>query len=108
VLLNFVLNGCEAMAGLEAVERRLVVCTELTEDQDVRVSVTDQGSGFPPEKIDHLFEPFFTTKSHGMGLGLTVCRTIISAHGGELWATNNPERGATFHFTLPTRAQRAT
>jgi signal transduction histidine kinase len=67
----------------------------------VRVSVVDRGGGIPAELRERLFEPFFTTKSHGMGLGLAVCRTIISAHGGRLWATNNPEGGATFQFTLP-------
>jgi two-component system, LuxR family, sensor kinase FixL len=100
VLLNLVVNGCDAMAGVEPIERRLLVRTELADDREVLVSVTDQGCGIPPEKIDHIFEPFFTTKTHGMGLGLAVCRTIISAHGGKLWATNNARRGATFHFAL--------
>jgi signal transduction histidine kinase len=68
---------------------------------DVEVSVTDRGSGIPPDRLEHVFTPFFTTKSHGMGLGLAVCRTIVSAHGGKLWATNNPNRGATFHIVLP-------
>jgi PAS domain S-box-containing protein len=105
VLLNLIVNGCDSMAGVEAVERRLIIRTELIDAGDVRVSVADQGCGIPPEKIERIFEPFFTTKTRGMGFGLAISRTIISAHGGRLWATNNPERGATFHFTLPTNAE---
>jgi signal transduction histidine kinase len=101
VLLNLAVNACDAMAELEAIDRRLLICTELRKGRVVQVSVADQGCGIPPGKIEHIFEPFFTTKETGMGLGLAVCRTIISAHGGELWAINNPKRGATFQFTLP-------
>ena len=67
------------------------------------VSVTDRGAGFPEEKMEQIFEPFFTTKEKGMGLGLSVCRTIIAAHRGQLWATNNPDHGTSFHFSLPIR-----
>jgi signal transduction histidine kinase len=67
--------------------------------------VSDQVHGIPPEKMGRIFESFFTTKTQGMGLGLAVCRTIISAHGGRLWVMNNPERGATFQFTLPGNAE---
>ncbi len=67
----------------------------------VIVSVTDRGSSISEEKIEQIFEPFFTTKAKGMGLGLSVCRTIIAAHRGKLWATNNADCGATFHFSLP-------
>ncbi len=101
VLLNLIVNGCDAMAGVEGIERRLSIRTELTDDKEVRVSVADYGRSIPPEKIERIFEPFFTTKKVGLGLGLTVCRTIIYAHGGRLWVTNNAERGATFQFTLP-------
>ena len=104
VLLNLVVNGCDAMAGVEPIERRLLVRTEYLDSGEVCVSVTDRGCGIPPEKMERIFEPFFTTKTHGMGLGLAVCRSIISAHHGKLWATNNKERGATFHFTLPANA----
>jgi signal transduction histidine kinase len=89
------------MADVEAVGRRLLVRTELADGKEVRVSVVDRGCGIPSERIERIFEPFFTTKRNGMGLGLEVCRSIISAHGGRLWATNNAERGATFQFTLP-------
>ena len=65
------------------------------------VSVNDRGGGIQVKEVEQMFEPFFTTKPEGMGLGLSVCRTIITAHRGKLWATNNPDRGATFHFSLP-------
>jgi signal transduction histidine kinase len=101
VLLNLVMNGCDAMAGGARDNRRLTIRTRRAEDGSVHISVTDCGEGIAPEKLEQVFDPFYTTKSHGMGLGLAVCRTIITAHGGKLWATNNPKRGATFHFTLP-------
>ena len=63
--------------------------------------VSDRGSGIPLERMETIFEPFVTTKHQGMGLGLAVCRTIVSAHGGKLWVTNNQDRGASFHVTLP-------
>ena len=100
VLLNLVLNGCEAMEDCEPSDRRLRVVTEL-DNGAVRVSVTDRGGSIPEEKMDRVFEPFFTTKAQGMGLGLSVCHTIIRAHRGKIWATNNLDRGATFHFELP-------
>ena len=101
VLLNLVMNGCDAMAGGARENRRLTIRTCRAEDGSVHVSVADCGAGLAPDKLELVFEPFYTTKPHGMGLGLAVCRTIISAHGGKLWATNNPGRGATFHFALP-------
>jgi two-component system sensor kinase FixL len=67
----------------------------------VNVSVTDRGGSIPEEKMEQIFKPFFTTKAKGMGLGLSVCRTIVVAHQGKLWATNNADCGATFHFSLP-------
>jgi signal transduction histidine kinase len=72
------------------------------------MSVADEGCGIPPDQIERVFEPFHTTKAKGMGLGLAVCRTIITAHAGKLWATNNRERGACFHITLPTSPSGAT
>jgi PAS domain S-box-containing protein len=103
VLLNLIMNGCDAITGAEGAERILLVRTEFVDGEDVRVSVIDHGCGIPPEKIRQIFEPFFTTKTNGMGLGLAVSRTIIDAHGGRLWATNNVECGTTFHFTLPAK-----
>jgi C4-dicarboxylate-specific signal transduction histidine kinase len=104
VLLNLVLNGCEAMSECDSPERQLFITSGL-ENGAVHVSVTDWGGSIPEEKMQRVFEPFFTTKAGGMGLGLSVCRTIIGAHRGNLWATNNAEAGATFHFSLPTNSQ---
>ena len=102
VLVNLVVNACDAMADCDTPERRLRIRTGIENGGDaVIVSVTDCGGGIPAEEMEQIFEPFFTTKAKGMGLGLSVCRTIIAAHRGKLWATNNAERGATFHFTLP-------
>jgi two-component system sensor kinase FixL len=67
----------------------------------VRMSVTDCGGGIPEEKLEQVFERFFTTKKEGMGLGLSICRSIISEHEGKIWATKNADCGATFHFSLP-------
>jgi PAS domain S-box-containing protein len=101
VLLNLVLNGIDAMAREPRDRRRLVFGTERRDDGDVHVWVTDSGAGIREEQTDRVFEPFFTTKSSGMGLGLSVCRTIITAHGGRIWATNNAVQGATLHLGLP-------
>ena len=102
VLLNLIMNACEAMSHTNADRRRLFVHTEQNGVDKVQVSVGDQGPGIPSESLGSIFEPFFTTKSQGMGLGLPICRTIITAHGGQLWATNNTPSGAVFHFKLPT------
>ncbi len=108
VVLNLVANACDAMEGLEKHDRRLEVRTEANGAGSLRVSIADRGPGLTPEESERVFEPFFTTKAHGMGLGLTVCRTIVAAHGGELRASSNPEGGATFHFTVPVAAGSAT
>ena len=102
VLVNLVVNACDAMADCDTPERQLRIRTGIENGGDaVIVSVTDCGGGIQVKEVEQIFEPFFTTKAKGMGLGLSVCRTIIAAHRGKLWATNNAERGATFHFTLP-------
>jgi two-component system, LuxR family, sensor kinase FixL len=101
VMLNLVMNACDAMSSVATDERQISVSTKPTADRGVEVSVNDRGQGIPADKLERIFEPFFTTKAHGMGLGLSVCRTIVTAHGGKLWAENNPERGATFYFTQP-------
>jgi len=100
VLLNLVLNACEAMTGNGSSKRQLLIASKLTKSA-VRVSVTDRGGGIPEQKMEQVFERFFTTKKKGMGLGLSICRTIIDAHRGKIWATNDADRGATFHFRLP-------
>jgi PAS domain S-box-containing protein len=105
VLLNLLVNACDAMCDCSVAERRLLIRTGVENGSSaVIVSVTDRGNSIQEEKMEEIFEPFFTTKTKGMGLGLSVCRTIIAAHRGKLWATNNPDRGATFHFSLPIAA----
>ncbi len=102
VLLNLVVNACDAMTDCDTPERRLLIRTGMENGSSaVNVSVTDRGGSIPEEKMEQIFKPFFTTKAKGMGLGLSVCRTIIVAHQGKLWATNNADCGATFHFSLP-------
>ncbi|HTP47405.1 MAG TPA: PAS domain S-box protein, partial [Casimicrobiaceae bacterium] len=88
VLLNLVINGCDAMNGHRA-DNRLVIRTQKTTNGNVEVSVADRGAGIPSADLERIFEPFMTTKSHGLGLGLAICRSIVEAHGGRLWATNN-------------------
>ena len=73
----------------------------------MRVEITDRGAGIPGDGLERVFDPFFTTKEQGLGLGLGICRSIIEAHGGRLWATNNTERGATFSFVLPAHPEGA-
>ena len=102
VLVNLVVNACDAMADCDISKRRLLIRTRAQNGGSaVTVSVIDVGAGVPKEKMEQIFEPFVSTKEKGMGLGLSVCRSIITAHHGKLWASNNADRGATFHFTLP-------
>jgi PAS domain S-box-containing protein len=101
VVLNLVVNGLEAFGETGTGERTLVVRTERAAEHTVRVAVRDAGSGIPLERLRRMFEPFYTTKREGLGMGLSICRSILERHGGRLWATNNPNRGATLHFSLP-------
>jgi C4-dicarboxylate-specific signal transduction histidine kinase len=100
VLLNLILNACEAMADTRAPDRWLAVTARRAPDTSVQFSVSDRGTGIPTDVLDRLFEPFVTTKANGLGLGLAISRTIVAAHGGRLWAENNPQGGATLHFSL--------
>ena len=100
LLLNLAVNACEAMADVPAGERRLVFRTESNNGQVV-VSVTDRGKGIAPDQLERIFEPFVTSKAFGIGLGLAISRSIVTAHGGRLWATGNSDHGATFSFSLP-------
>jgi len=84
----------------------LNIRSQRTENGLVLVSVSDTGVGVPSEKVDLIFNAFYTTKPEGTGMGLAISRSIIEAHGGRLWATANGQRGATFHFTLPTEAHK--
>jgi signal transduction histidine kinase len=100
VMLNLIINAIQAMSGLAAGVRELRITTENTDSEGVRLAVRDSGPGLSPENLQRLFEPFYTTKPNGMGMGLSICRSIIEAHGGRLWATGQP-RGALFQFTIP-------
>jgi PAS domain S-box-containing protein len=100
VLLNLLLNACDAMAAGTSGQKLLTITTVETETGDVELSVADHGTGIAPHEMDRVFEPFVTSKPHGLGLGLAICRSIVTAHGGKLWANNNAEGGATFHLTL--------
>jgi len=106
VILNLLMNAMEAMAEVPEEERKVVVRTGTT-DAKAHVAVEDSGIGFCAEAAQRLFEPFYTTKAAGMGMGLSVARSIVEAHGGTIWATNNGTRGATFHFALPRADERA-
>ena len=101
VVLNLVLNAVEAMGSVEGRDRELLVSTKQTEGNGVLVAVRDSGPGIDPGHLDRVFEPFYTTKASGVGMGLSICRSIIEAHGGRLWAEANEPRGAVFQFTLP-------
>jgi C4-dicarboxylate-specific signal transduction histidine kinase len=102
VVLNLVLNACESMSGNGRYDRRIDVLASLdSASRTVRISVMDCGRGIAPDLLERIFEPFVSTKEAGLGLGLSICRSIVVAHGGRMWATNRPERGAAFHFTVP-------
>ncbi|HEU5178580.1 MAG TPA: MASE1 domain-containing protein [Burkholderiales bacterium] len=100
VMLNLVMNACDAMSAGGADARRLSIRTRAS-DSSVQISFSDLGPGFRPADYDKLFQPFYTTKPQGLGLGLSISRSIVTAHGGQLWGTSSPGRGATFHITLP-------
>jgi signal transduction histidine kinase len=100
VLLNLILNAAEAMGSVEEGARELLIVTE-ADQTGARVAVRDSGPGIDTEHLDRVFDAFYTTKSGGTGMGLSICRSIIHAHGGRLWAEANEPRGAVFQFTLP-------
>jgi PAS domain S-box-containing protein len=101
VTLNLILNAVDAMGSVEAGARELSISTEQTQTGGVLVAVRDSGPGIVPGQLERVFEPFYTTKSSGVGMGLSICRSIIDAHGGRLWADVNAPRGALFQFTFP-------
>jgi signal transduction histidine kinase len=101
VMLNLIINAIQSMSGVEGGNRELHISTDSIEPEGVCVTVRDTGHGLRPESLPRLFEPFYTTKPDGMGMGLSICRSIIEAHGGRLWATGCEPRGALFQFTIP-------
>ena len=101
VMLNLIINAIQAMSGLAAGVRELRITTENTGSEGVRLAVRDSGPGLSSENLQRLFEPFYTTKPEGMGIGLSICRSIIEAHGGRLWAIPCEPQGALFQFTIP-------
>jgi PAS domain S-box-containing protein len=101
VILNLIMNAIQAMAGVAVDGRELRINSESKEPDGIRISVRDSGPGLSPDSVESLFEPFYTTKSEGMGMGLSICRSIIEAHGGQLIATTNVPKGALFQFTIP-------
>jgi signal transduction histidine kinase len=101
VVLNLLLNASEAMSQVEDRPRQLVVRTHRDDGDGVRLTVQDAGVGFDPHNLERLFDAFYTTKSGGMGIGLSISRSIIESHHGRLWAAPNDGPGATFSFSLP-------
>jgi signal transduction histidine kinase len=104
VLVNLITNAIDSMATEDG-DRVLSLRSKVYDSGSLMVSVEDVGKGVEPSAIDLIFKPQFTTKVHGMGMGLAICRSIIEAHGGQLWVTANLPRGAIFHFTLPAHRQ---
>ena len=98
VLVNLLRNALEAMS--ESQRRELAVTTALRDQETVEISVADSGPGLAPEVMQRLFQPFISTKRSGMGLGLSICRTIVEAHGGQLWSQLNPTGGTIFRFSI--------
>jgi two-component system sensor kinase FixL len=101
VIINFILNASEAMTDSDDAPREIIISTSKADKKMVKVGIRDSGSGIMEDKLDQIIEPFYTTKPEGMGMGLSINRSIIDAHSGRFWAENNPDRGATFYFTLP-------
>src|ERR1700747_3762519 len=102
VVMNLLLNGIEAMSTIEDRERDLVIRTQRGEGDEVRVAVQDSGIGFAPRSAERMFDAFHTTKPGGLGMGLSISRSIVESHGGRLWAVPNDGPGATFQFTFHT------
>jgi two-component system sensor kinase FixL len=101
VVLNLLLNAFDAMKESPPAERQVKLSIARNDAGSIETAVSDRGPGLSSDKLDKIFQPFYTTKGEGLGMGLSICRSIIEAHGGRLWAENNLDRGATFYFTLP-------
>ena len=100
VFVNLIMNAVEAMSSVNEQERQLTLDSNIN-GAEVSITVTDTGTGIEPGNLDRIFEPFFTTKGEGMGLGLSICRSIVEAHGGRLWASSHKSCGTIVHLTLP-------
>jgi signal transduction histidine kinase len=107
VIINLVMNGAEAMRTITDRPLRLVIRTYQDEAHRVVVAVEDSGPGVADENVDRVFDPFYSTKPGGLGMGLSICRSIVEAHGGRLWSSANAGSGATFQFALPSRRENA-
>jgi C4-dicarboxylate-specific signal transduction histidine kinase len=107
VILNLIVNAVEAMSGASEGARELLISTGGDASNGVLVSLRDSGPGLDPASLGRLFDAFYTTKSSGLGMGLSICHSIIEAHGGRIWAVANEPRGAAFHFTLPLKQDEA-
>jgi two-component system sensor kinase FixL len=105
VLLNLVMNAIDAMMEANDVPRRVLVEAIVGGDRCCEISVSDSGPGIPPDALDRIFDPFFTAKTEGLGIGLSISRSIVEAHGGRLWAENGALGGAKFHFTVPLQSE---
>jgi signal transduction histidine kinase len=101
VILNLVVNAIEAMGAIDEGAREFRIKTERAAAGGILVTARDSGPGLDPENVEHVFTAFYTTKPKGMGMGLAICRSMVEAHGGRMWASANEPRGAVFHFTLP-------
>ena len=100
VVLNLIMNATEAMSQIPP-EKRIITLRTRLKDDTIQVAVRDFGPGIDSARLSDIWQPFFTTKTTGLGIGLSICTSIISAHGGRIWAENNPDGGATFSFELP-------
>jgi signal transduction histidine kinase len=107
VVVNLIMNAVEAMSGASDRTRELLISSRKAAPDGVLVAVRDSGPGLASAALDHVFEAFYTTKPAGLGMGLSICRSIIDAHGGRLWASANLPRGASFQFALPAIANTA-
>ena len=101
VIVNLTVNAIEAMSGPNEGPRELLISAEKAEPDGAHIAVRDSGPGLAAETRDRLFDPFYTSKPNGLGLGLSICRSIVEAHGGRLWASANDPHGAVFQFTVP-------
>jgi C4-dicarboxylate-specific signal transduction histidine kinase len=103
ILLNLLLNAIDAMEELSPSRRIITIGSRLVEESEIEVSISDRGTGLPKTEKEEIFKPFFTTKRRGLGIGLSICRSIIKSHGGSLTLENNVDEGATAKFRLPTQ-----